>query len=292
MFVRDESFGEEGDYRKITFGTDALQITCSDSGATMTSVVFDGTEMTLGFDTLAEYRDSRYFGATVGRYGNRICKGRFHLDGTDYTLATNNGENHLHGGVIGFNKRKWSYTLLDNDREKGVVFQRESPSGEEGYPGNLVATVTYTVTAAATLRMSFHATSDAATPCNLINHNYWNLAGWQSGAKVLDHVLSLRCPLYVEIGQTSIPTGQVLATAGTAMDFTGAGKRIGERMGEGPTAGPPAGYDHCFVVSGQAGSLRDVGVLTDPVSGRSMSMRATYPGVQVYTSNYLVEGGP
>lgn len=291
MFVRDEASGEDT-YRRITFGSDTLQVTCTDYGATMTSVMYDGAEMTLSYDTIAEYQTSRYFGATVGRYGNRISKGKFTLSGKEFTLATNNGENHLHGGCKGFNTLLWGYSLIDTDTEKGVAFTRLSPDGEEGYPGNLTATVRYTVVHGSTLRMVFQASSDCLTPCNMVNHNYWNLAGWQGGAKILDHTLSLQCPFYIEVGPGSIPTGQIVAVAGTAMDFYSfpEGKRIGQRLGEGPTAGPPAGYDHCFVVKGESGALRNVAVLTDPLSKRTMRMRATYPGVQVYTSNFLVEG--
>jgi aldose 1-epimerase len=134
MFVTATPF--DGKHHAITFGSESLKVTCSDFGATMTSVIYDGTEVTLCFDTLPEFADSRYFGATVGRYGNRICKGRFGLGGTEYTLATNNGENHLHGGVQGFNKATWGYSVVNGAEEVGVEFTRESPAGEEGYPAH------------------------------------------------------------------------------------------------------------------------------------------------------------
>jgi aldose 1-epimerase len=245
-------------------------------------------EVTLGFDTLASYAGKHpYLGATVGRYANRIARGRFTLDGIEYTLAVNNGPNHLHGGLTGFDKAVWKAepftdAAASGGRSRaGVRFRHLSPDGDEGYPGNLAVMVTYSLDDAGSLRIDYEATTDRPTVVNLTNHAYWNLAGAGSG-DVLGHELILAAERFLPVDETLIPTGERRPVAGTPMDFR-TGHAIGERI-----AATGGGYDHCFVL---ADSPRQVpalaAVLRDPRSGRVMRVLTTEPGIQLYTGNFL-----
>lgn len=242
----------------------------------------------LGFPKLEGYFQRHpYFGATVGRFCNRIAKGQFELDGKTYKLATNNGPNHLHGGVEGFDRFLWNATEISTDKEVGVRFHRVSKDGEEGYPGNLSVTVTYTLNNDNELKIEFQASTDKATPVNLTNHNYWNLSGAGSG-DILQHELTLAADHYLAVDGTLIPTGELTPVAGTPLDFnkpTAIGARITQ------VGGDPTGYDHCFVVRGKPGELRLAAQVTDPASGRRMEVLTTQPGIQFYTGNFL-DGGP
>ena len=223
-------------------------------------------------------------GATVGRFANRITKGRFTLDGKPYTLAVNNGPNHLHGGKMGFDRFVWTGEAIDAKDGPSVRFTRRSPDGEEGYPGNLDVSVTFTLTADNALRIDYAATTDQPTPINLTNHAYFNLGGVDGPTiePVLDHVLQLHADRYLPVDGTRIPTGELAPVDGTRMDFREP-TRIGERVAQAPGSKPFV-YDHCYVVNGAGeGKLAPVAAVTDPKSGRRMECLSTEPGVQLYT---------
>lgn len=244
--------------------------------------------VTLGFATLAGYEQRHpYFGATVGRYCNRIAKGRFTLDGQEYTLATNNGPNHLHGGVAGFDKVLWEATPIEGDEGVGVAFQYTSPDGEEGYPGALRVVARYLLTADNALRVEFEATADKPTVLNLTNHSYWNLAGAGAGS-IREHRLQLFADQYLAVDDTLIPTGELVAVADTPLDFRMA-KPIGRDLDE--IVADPVGYDHCFVVRGEPGTARPAARVVDPGSGRVLEIETTQPGIQFYSGNFL-DGTP
>ncbi len=242
-------------------------------------------DVVLGFDTLNDYltKNGPYFGATIGRVGNRIAGGKFLLDGEEYTLAVNNGRNALHGGLKGFDKRVWSVAEPVTPSGDSVALSYMSPDGEEGYPGNLSVSVTFTVTEDDALRIDYTATTDQPTPINLTNHSYFNLAGAGSG-DVLGHEVMLACDRYTPVDETLIPTGAIAPVAGTPLDFTSP-KPIGSRIEE--VGGDPVGYDHNFVIreGGQDACL--AARVREPGSGRMLEMFTTEPGVQFYTGNFL-----
>lgn len=241
------------------------------------------TNVVLGFDNLEQYlKGHPYFGATTGRVANRIAKGKFTLDGKEYTLAVNNGPNHLHGGLKGFDKRFWKCTarLVTGDAVM-ASFAYTSPDGEEGYPGTLRVKVTYSLTEANELRIDYEAVTDKATPVNLTNHSYFNLGG---GGTILGHVLQLHADRYTPAGATLIPTGELAPVKGTGLDFTQPtpiGARIGDYMSFAK------GYDHNFVINGGGGKLAPCARVEDPRSGRVMEITTTEPGVQLYCGNHL-----
>jgi len=242
-------------------------------------------DVTLGFDTAAEYFSDRnqFFGCTTGRYANRIAKGKFTIDGTTYQLALNNGPNHLHGGVKrSLDKVVWQAEKLAD--KNAVRFTYLSPDGEEGYPGNLKLTVVYSLGEKNDLRIDYTATTDKATPINLTNHSYFNLAG--AGAKtVLDHELTLDAQEVTPTDETLIPTGKFAAVAGTPLDFTKP-RQLGERIGA-LTDTQYKGYDHNFVLSKRGPEPTFAAKLRHAGSGRVMTVLTTQPGIQVYTGNYL-----
>jgi len=256
----------------ITYGATLIGLETPDrSGRT--------ADVTLGHATVEGWlKNQGFFGATVGRYGNRIAKGRFTLDGKNYVLATNNGENHLHGGVVGFTKKLWTAEPVASADGEAVRFAYTSPDGEEGYPGNLAATVVYTLTQAGELRIEMTATTDKPTVINLVNHTYWNLAG---SGDCLNHMLMLSADRYTVVGAGLIPTGEIADVRGTPLDFT-APTRIGERIGQ-----VEGGYDHNFVVRGTAGEVRLAARADDPASGRALELHTDQPGVQFYSGNFL-----
>ena len=293
MSIEKTSFGETEDGQEIDLYTctnvNGLVVKLTNYGAIVVSVETpdrDGklANITLGFDKLDGYLQRHpYFGATVGRYCNRIAKGKFTLDGQEYTLATNNGENHLHGGVAGFDKQVWKAEEVQTADSVGIKFTRRSPDGEEGYPGNLDVTASYILTNSNTLRMEFTAMTDKATPCNLTNHNYWNLAGAGSGTNE-NHELQLESDKYLPVDDGLIPTGELADVKGTPLDFSSPHK-IGERMKQ--IDADPVGYDHCFVLRSQDGSLALAARVKDPSSGRVMEIHTTQPGIQLYSGNFL-----
>jgi len=238
-------------------------------------------DVTLGHDTLDGWlKNSAYFGATVGRYANRIAKGKFTLDGQAYTLATNNGENALHGGLKGFDKVLWNAEPVETPTSVGVRFTYLSKDGEEGYPGDLQATALYSLTNDNEFKAEFSATTGKPTVVNLAHHTYWNLAGPASG-DVLGHVLLIAADQYTPVDKGLIPTGEIAPVKGTPLDFTTPtpiGARIAQLEG---------GYDHNFVLRNQTGKMALVARVVEPKSGRVMEITSDQPGVQFYSGNFL-----
>ena len=238
-------------------------------------------DVVLGFDNLYGYLAGHpYFGATAGRCANRIARGKFALDGKTYQLATNNGPNHLHGGVKGFDKHVWDAETRETPTTASVVLTRTSPDGEEGYPGTLKATVTYTLTDANELKVEMTAVTDKPTIVNLAHHSYWNLAGHASG-DILGHALQLNADQFTPTDETLIPNGGTPPVEGTPFDF-----RRGMAIGADIDV-VPGGYDVNFILNGKMGELRWAARLRDPKSGREMEILTTEPGVQFYSGNFL-----
>lgn len=244
-------------------------------------------DVTLGFDDMAGYlsQRNRHFGCTIGRVANRIAGAKFTLDGKTYQLAANNGPHSLHGGQQRpFDEVVWNAEPFGGETERGVRFSYHSPDGEEGYPGNADAAVTYTLNDKNELTIEYTATTDRRTPLNMTNHAYWNLAGHGQGT-ILDHELLLAASRYTPVDPTLIPTGDIESVEGTPLDFT-VPRRIGERAEQlGRT--PAGGYDHNFVLEGDPGRLRLAARLREPRAGRVMEVLTTEPGIQFYAGNFL-----
>ena len=264
-----------------------LSVRLINYGAIVQSVKFPGKngdqeEVSLGFDRLEDYLlEHPYFGATIGRYGNRIAGGEFSLGGETYKLAVNNGPNHLHGGLRGFDKVLWEAEGSSTGEATAVRFNYSSPDGDEGYPGRLDAWVTYSVDEGNRLIIEYEARSSAPTPVNLTNHTYWNLSGAGKG-DILGHELTLVSENYLPVDENLIPTGELAEVEGRPMDFRSP-VTIGERIGE-----VEGGYDHCYVLGEEASAEpRPAAILLDPLSGRCMRVSTTEPGLQLYTGNFL-----
>ncbi|MDR1172363.1 MAG: galactose mutarotase [Bacteroidales bacterium] len=275
----------------------------NNSGAVMKVATYGGTitelyvpdkngqmgDVVLGFDKLAGYISPEYeksnpnFGALIGRYGNRIAEGKFTLDGVEYTLATNNGKNHLHGGNIGFNRVVWEAKPVGDN---ALELTYTSKDMEEGYPGNLQVTVTYTLTDANELKIDYRAVTDKATPCNLTNHSYFNLSAGKQPT-IANHELVILADKYTEVDGGLIPTGNLPDAAETPMDFT-APHKIGERIdADFEQLKLGGGYDHNWVLRNSDGSLALAATVYEPESGRFMEVLTTEPGVQFYAGNFL-----
>ncbi len=259
-------------------------------GATITSIVVpdrDGNmaDVALGYDSLEGYInaiDRPYFGAVVGRYGNRIAKGKFTIDGKEYVLKTNDGENHLHGGNMGFDKVVWTATPVEN----GVKFSYLAKDGEEGYPGNLNLSVTYTLTDENEIVMHYEATTDKATVVNVTNHTYFNLAGEGSGS-IDDHLLQINSTKFSVVGAGLIPTGELRNVAGTPFDFRQL-KAIGKDVAADDAQiamGP--GYDHNWVLDRKGKGLEVAATVYEPKSGRVLEVITEEPAIQFYGGNFL-----
>ena len=244
-------------------------------------------DIVLGYDDLAGYvADTSYFGALVGRYANRIAGGKFTLGGVDYQLAQNNGVNHLHGGVRGFNKAVWQAREMDSPDGVALELTYHSKDREESYPGRLNVTVTYVLTNANALRIEYNATTNKDTIVNLTHHSYFNLAGAGAG-NVLDHQVKINADRFTPVDETLIPTGELKAVKGTPFDFTKAttiGRRINQRD-EQLVLGK--GYDHNFVLNKVGQELSLASTVYEPTSGRVIEMWTTEPGMQLYTGNFL-----
>jgi aldose 1-epimerase len=266
--------------RTIPYGAIIVSIKVPDRNGRLEDVV-------LGFDTLDGYANHRtFFGAVVGRYGNRIANGRFTLDGKTYELATNNGPNHLHGGLKGFDKLLWNAQSFDRDGNTGVVYRLTSRAGDEGYPGTLDVRVTYTLTPANELMVEYDATTDQATPINLTQHSFFNLTG-EGRNDILDHRLTINADRFTPVDKTLIPTGELAPVAGTPFDFrqpTPIGARISadhEQLHNG------TGYDHNWVLNRTRAGLVPAAHLEDPATGRTLAVSTTEPGMQFYSGNFL-----
>jgi aldose 1-epimerase len=261
----------------ITYGAIITEIHAPDRSGNEGDVV-------LGFDSLSGYLGKHpYFGATVGRVANRIAKGKFTLNGQEYSLAKNDGPNTLHGGLKGFDKVIWKAEEVNSPEGPSVKMTYQSKDGEEGYPGNLEVSVQFTVTKENELKIEYAATTDKATPINLSNHSYFNLAG-RSTEPILGHELTLFADHYTPVDETLIPTGEIAAVAGTPLDFTKP-TDIGARTME--LKGEPTGYDHNFVLNSGGKSLALAARVYEPKTGRLLEMFTTEPGVQFYTGNFL-----
>jgi len=244
-------------------------------------------DVVLGYDSLAGYiKAPSFFGALVGRYGNRIAKGQFTLDGKKYTLAKNNGENHLHGGLKGFDKVVWAATPSSSAEGASLKLTYLSKDMEEGYPGNLQVEVNYTLTNENELKIDYSATTDKKTVINLTNHSYFNLSG-NTKRDILDHVLTISASKFLPVDKGLIPTGELKNVAGTPFDFTSptvVGDRIDSDDSQIKIGG---GYDHCWVFDKPASALELGATLYDSTSGRFMEMYTTEPGTQFYSGNFL-----
>jgi aldose 1-epimerase len=270
----------------INLGGTITEVHFPDRNGVMENVVLGHADLE-GYETNFE---GPYFGCITGRYANRIANGEFTLDGETYTLATNNGPNHLHGGDVGFNLRIWEASEFQNDEGVGVEMSYLSPAGEEGYPGNLDVTVTYTLTDDNEIVMDYLATTDAPTVVNLTNHSYWNLSGEGQGT-IYDHLLHLNADRYTPVDETLIPTGELAPVEGTPFDFTSA-KPIGPgQRSNHEQVVIGRGFDHNWVLNRD--DLTDTSMLlaarlVDPDSGRMLEVYTTEPGIQFYAGNFLV----
>ncbi|HDY89891.1 MAG TPA: galactose mutarotase [bacterium] len=244
-------------------------------------------DVVLGYDTLEEYiKNNPYFGCIIGRYGNRIEKGKFTLNGIEYILAQNNGENHLHGGIKGFDKVVWKTEEKKNEDSVGLKLTYLSSDGEEGYPGNLSVEVVYSFNNNNEFKIEYSATTDKETILNLTQHSYFNLAGAGSG-DILEHVLELNADRFTPVDSGLIPTGELKSVRGTPMDFTQPtpiGKRIGQDY-EQLLFGK--GYDHNWVLNNDDGALAIAASVYEPTTGRVMEVLTTEPGIQFYSGNFL-----
>jgi aldose 1-epimerase len=271
--------------RIMTYGAALVSLKTPDRGGKLQNIL-------LGFDSLGPYvAGVPYFGATVGRYANRIAGGRFALDGKSYQLPQNNGPNSLHGGNRGFDKRVWTAHPMETRAGASLRLTYVSADGEEGYPGELTAHVTYRLEDDDTLTIEYEARTTAATPINLANHAYFNLTG-DPDRTILDHILQINADRFTPVNATLIPTGEIRAVADTPFDFR-APRSIGSRISiKDEQLRLGGGYDHNWVVdSNGTGALNLAAVLIDPSSGRSLEIRTTQPGLQFYSGNFL-DGKP
>ena len=290
MHITKGPFGQDKDGREVSLFTLSndhnITVKIITYGGIITSILMPDKygkidDIVLGFNSINDYLGEHpYLGALIGRYGNRIAKGRFVLNGKEYTLTVNDGPNHLHGGLIGFDKVIWDATEFQNENEVGVRLTYLSKDGEEGYPGNLNTKVKYSLNDRDELVISYKATTDKPTVVNLTNHTYFNLAGEGSG-NVLDHEIMINAQRYTVVSDDLIPTGELKPVKGTALDFS-APQKIGARISE--VAG---GYDHNYVLEKTGKQLSLAAKVYDPKNGRILEVFTTEPGIQFYTGNFL-----
>lgn len=290
--IETESWGKtsEGNpvKRFVLTNSDGHSIALTDWGATLLEVYVPNREgklqnVNLCMDSLEGYQQRHpHFGGTIGRYANRIAKGRFSIDGKDYQLETNNGPNHLHGGTPSYDHRMWKSETYEARDAAGVRFTLIDPDGFNGYPGTVTVTTEYEWNEANELKISFTATSDAKTHINLTNHSYWNLGGAGSGS-AMDHICIIEGDHVLDVDETLIPTGKFVDVVGTPFDFK-MPHPFAERLDQLSATG---GYDHCYVVRGKPGKLRAAARVTDPKTGRVLEIETTQPGMQLYTANHL-----
>lgn len=293
--ITSAPFGALPDGRRATLYTltnrNGLVVKVTDFGGIITEIHTPDragrlADIVLGYDSVAPYvSDSPYFGALIGRYGNRLRGGRFEIDGISYQLPVNDGANHLHGGAGGYHTVLWKALPFQEGNSVGLTLMHSSPEGDQAYPGNLVITVVYELNGDDEFIMTFDAVTDKATPVNLTQHSYFNLA---AGGDILGHELSIDADAYTPIDEGSIPTGAIVPVAGTAFDFR-APRPIGQRIGDAdPQLANGSGYDHNFVLNKPApGASTRAARLRDPVSGRVLELFTREPGVQFYSGNFL-----
>ncbi len=296
--IQSEPFGETKDGIPITryllANDHGMTVSIINYGAIVTSIELPDrnkkvANVVLGFPTLDGYLgNDPYFGCIVGRYANRIAKGKFTLNGKSYTLAINDGPNHMHGGIKSFSDAVWSArpsTPAADGKSAGLELMYESRDGEEGYPGTVKTTVVYTLTDANELRIDYRAVSDKPTIINLTSHIYWNLKGAGNG-NVFNDLLTLNADKYLPVDSTLIPTGELKSVKGTPMDFTSP-MAIGARLNE-VDGGGVKGYDHCYVLNPRSDPLKQMAArVEDPDTGRVLEIFTTEPGIQLYTGNQL-----
>lgn len=301
MEIVKTDFGSMEDGRPVALYTlsnaHGLEVKITNYGGIITSIRVPDKhgrleEVVLGFDELsgytnAEYREEGpYFGAIIGRYGNRISEGKFTLDGREYSLAKNNGPTHLHGGIKSFDKVLWETEPFKTAEAVGLKLHYVSPHMEEGYPGTLSVTVSYSLTNDNELKIEYQATTDKTTVVNLTNHAYFNLTG-STKRDILAHQLMIKADAFVPVSESLIPTGDVLEVAGTPFDFTSP-HTIGDRIeADHQQLKYARGYDHTWVLNGEGGELKLAATVYEPESGRFMEAFTTEPGVQFYTGNFL-----
>lgn len=289
METEKRVFGHMPDGREVHIFTlrneNGIEVEITNYGGIVTSLKVPDRNgnidnIVLGFESLDKYFDDHpYFGALVGRYANRIAGATFEIDGEVYQLAANNGNNHLHGGIQGIDKRVWDYEIPEAEEGASLKLTYLSPDGEEGYPGNLSIEVIFMLNNEDELVISYKALTDKATPVNISHHGYFNLTGGRES--VLGHELMLNASLYTEVNDQLIPTGDLPTVEGTPMDFREM-KPVGRDI-----ADVPGGYDHNYVLNGEEGSMKTAAILYEPVSGREITLLTTQPGVQLYTGNFL-----
>jgi len=294
LTIKTEEFGKTAKGETINLYTiknaNGVELKVSEFGATLVSLKVPDREgnfedVILGYDNLEGYiNDATFQGVIAGRYANRIAKGKFTLNGQEYTLATNDGENHLHGGVEGFGKKVWKGEELKTDEGAGVKLTYLSKDGEEGYPGNLENTVEYILNDNNELKIVLKSKTDKATPVNLTNHAYFNLKGEGNGT-ILEHLLQLNAKEYTPVDDGLIPTGEIKSVEGTPLDFTEL-TAIGSRIDQLDKKFH-GGYDHNFVITKSDEQLSMVCKVVEPKSGRVMEIYATMPGTQFYSGNFL-----
>ena len=295
MKVTSKTFGTTKDGQTVQLFTlsndNQIVVNVTNYGGIITSIEMPDKNgkmgnIVCGFTKLEEYLDEYYlsnypyFGALIGRSGNRIAKGKYSIDGMEYTGAVNNGPNHLHGGLIGFDRRVWTPEIIEEENKAGLKLSYLSPDMEEGYPGNLEVSCTYTLDNENNLSLLYEAETDKATLVNLTNHTYFNLTG--DAENVLNHDLELVSEKITE-SKDLIPTGKILPVAGTAFDFTSK-KRIGKDIGQ-----LPEGYDQNYVLDNESGQLQYAGCLSENKSGRCVKVFTTQPGIQIYTGYWIPE---
>jgi aldose 1-epimerase len=293
-----EAFGKLADGTPVEAvllsNTHGMKVRVLAWGAALQELVVPGrkgaTDVILGYDDMTGYlKASNYFGATVGRYANRIAKGRFTLDGKVYELATNDGPNALHGGVRGFDKHLWTIDRVASGKSASATLTYTSPDGEEGYPGMMKVTATFTLTETNELEVTYRATSDKPTIANITNHSYFNLGGVAAGHSATEALVTIPAAHYTPVDTTLIPTGEIRSVEGTPFDFRKP-RRVSERIRDGrdEQLRIGRGYDHNWVVSrAPVSGLQLMAKVEDPVSGRTMQIFSNQPGVQFYTGNFL-----
>jgi aldose 1-epimerase len=290
MDIKKQAFGKTEDGKSVDLYTltnaNGLKAEIITYGGIVTSLQVPDrngkfADIVLGCDDVNDYaKKSPYFGALIGRFGNRIAKGKFTLNGVEYTLAANDGPNHLHGGKKGFDKVVWSAKPMKTKEGPALKLTYKSRDGEEGYPGNLSCTVVYTLTDNNELKITYEAKTDKATVVNLTHHSYFNLAGFSSG-DILGHQLQIFADNFTPVDKTLIPTGEIKHVKGTPWDFTKP-MTIGSRIKD-----VEGGYDHNYVLNSSDGSLALAASVYEPKTGRVMEVFTTEPGVQFYSGNFL-----
>ncbi|GAC1622905.1 MAG: galactose mutarotase [Candidatus Acidiferrum sp.] len=297
--IQKQPYGKTSDSQPVDLyilsNTKGLKVAITNYGATIVSLKVPDrkgkiADVVLGYDTLQGYvTDKAYFGATVGRYGNRIANGKFMLNGVAYTLPKNNGPNTLHGGIVGFNKKVWLARDVSSQNVASLELTYVSKDGEEGFPGNLTVTVVFTLPADRNeLKTEYRATTDKDTVLNITNHSYFNLAG-QGNGDILQHRVTLYASRFTPVDEAMIPTGELRDVKGTPFDFLHA-TQIGARISQDDEQLKfGKGYDHNWVINktGDASALSPAGEAFDPQSGRVLEVLTTEPGVQFYTGNFL-----